>query len=232
MEPVELTIEEVRGILGSGEFDRLVGRAENEFFDAKMKSWGSFSDINNRFELAKDVSSFANSNGGYILVGLEEEQKLSEKRGYVKRLSLIPQGEFDISAIRGVVKANIFDELTGLEVAWRESSSTKGVGIGYVFIPPQDEGEKPFLMKEVTSGEGVVRPVAFGLAVRNDSDSNPLSLKELQVAINRGKRPESVRLENIESKVDSILETISGKEQEENMETKFKDQMRSITEKK
>lgn len=44
MEPVELTIEEVKEISESGEFDRLVGRAENEFFDAKMKSWGAFSD--------------------------------------------------------------------------------------------------------------------------------------------------------------------------------------------
>ncbi len=62
------TKQELEEILSSGDFDRLAGKYENEWFDCKKEPY-LFDNEKGKHELAKDISSFANVDGGYILIG-------------------------------------------------------------------------------------------------------------------------------------------------------------------
>jgi predicted HTH transcriptional regulator len=77
-----LTLERLESIIQSGDFINLLGESESGIFDCKSEIY-TLTDELSKYELAKDVSSFANANGGYILVGVKTTK--SEK-GIVMRL--------------------------------------------------------------------------------------------------------------------------------------------------
>jgi predicted HTH transcriptional regulator len=56
--------------LSADDLDSLIGRAENQRLDFKREI--ASGDNNNR-ELARDLCSFANADGGYIIIGAEED---------------------------------------------------------------------------------------------------------------------------------------------------------------
>jgi predicted HTH transcriptional regulator len=56
-------------------FDLLIGERESEHLDAKEQPYHFATNGNHaRRELAKDITSFANVNGGYIIIGLTATQ--------------------------------------------------------------------------------------------------------------------------------------------------------------
>ncbi len=62
---MELNIKELESIIKNGDFSKLISESESEFFDCKRDVY----DLKNnmaKYELAKDVSAFANAGGGYI----------------------------------------------------------------------------------------------------------------------------------------------------------------------
>lgn len=206
---VELSINEIMEILGARSFQSLVGRGENEIFDAKLILPTDYSDPNDRIELAKDVSSFANAEGGYIITGLRTTSSKEEKRDFVTDLALLKESDFVEGAIVDVVRSAVEPKISGLDVDWIPSKNDSSLGLGYIYIPPQEEDRKYFLMKSVIVEGEVLKPIAFGLARRRGSDSIPLDIRELYEAVNRGKRPNSIRLEEIGNKVSAIWGTIS-----------------------
>jgi len=72
-----LTLERLESIIQNGDFISLVGESESSIFDCKSEIYALADDLS-KYELAKDVSSLANANGGYILVGAKTTK--SEKR--------------------------------------------------------------------------------------------------------------------------------------------------------
>jgi len=74
----EFSIKELEKIISDGDFHSLIGKIENDFFDCKTGIYDLTKNSKKR-ELVKDVSSFANSNGGYILLGPQTPQTENEK---------------------------------------------------------------------------------------------------------------------------------------------------------
>jgi len=65
-----LKLNDLREIVDARDFNRLIGETENQFFDAKSQPYHFDVGQDGKREFAKDVSAFANADGGYILVGI------------------------------------------------------------------------------------------------------------------------------------------------------------------
>ena len=61
---------QLQEIVQSGDFESLLGEIESAEFECKAQPYAFDTDSGKR-ELAKDVSSFANSTGGYIFIGIK-----------------------------------------------------------------------------------------------------------------------------------------------------------------
>ncbi len=64
---VTLSLDDIKRIVDSADLDKFIGEIENQFFDAKGAPYRFDAGKDEYRELAKDVSAFANSGGGYIL---------------------------------------------------------------------------------------------------------------------------------------------------------------------
>lgn len=60
----KLSLAEIKAILNDGDFDGLVSTVEHESMECKGQVYALKEPLG-RIELAKDVPSLANSNGGY-----------------------------------------------------------------------------------------------------------------------------------------------------------------------
>ena len=68
------TIESIAQLLATRNLSEFVGLKEDQWFDAKKAPAYDLATAPGRFELAKDVSSFANASGGHLFLGLTAER--------------------------------------------------------------------------------------------------------------------------------------------------------------
>jgi len=204
---VDTTMEKIKEIINSRNFSNFVHLKENLYFDAKREQYDAASP-SSRYEIAKDVSAFANSEGGYIVIGLNTKRIDEQLTEEVESLNLLQEETFNVGAHKSIIAQFIYPSIRCLEVEWVESMENPGIGIGYILIPKQDEREKYFLTNNTLEENEPVKQIVFGLARRIDSSSIPLGQKEIYLALQTGKSAISERLTIIEKKLIRIEEAI------------------------
>jgi predicted HTH transcriptional regulator len=90
----QITHDELKKIVEGRDFESLIGRAENIFFESRLEKYevGKESEEawkKGNLELAKDVYVFANSNGGIILIGLGKESPKSVLEIWLRKLIVL-----------------------------------------------------------------------------------------------------------------------------------------------
>jgi hypothetical protein len=65
-----MSFESIKTILDTRQFAALIGLDEDTWLEAKGRNPYDFATPMGRYELAKDVTAFANAEGGILLVGL------------------------------------------------------------------------------------------------------------------------------------------------------------------
>lgn len=108
-------------IINSGEFDQLIGKYENEWFDCK-KEFYVFDKEKGKRELAKDISSFANVDGGYILIGAKGFPDVSHSGEQIKEISLFDANLVDIEQYRKIIEAWIYPNIKNIDITWYPSN--------------------------------------------------------------------------------------------------------------
>jgi predicted HTH transcriptional regulator len=187
------------------DLSKFIGLKENQYFEAKSGKRYNFDNPEDRYKFAKDVSSFANSEGGYLIIGLNSEPLETEATDIIKSQDLIPNEHINTEKMKGVLREYIHPRIDGLKVKWIESIENKSKGIVYIFIPQQKEDKKYFLIKNIYEDGKKIRNFVFGISTRKDSSNEPLGEKELYRLIIHGKNPISERLTVIEQKLDISL---------------------------
>jgi predicted HTH transcriptional regulator len=218
----------IQEIIKNRDFSKFIGMKENEYFDAKRKESYKKKDPNERYELAKDVVSFANANGGFIIIGLKTDRVSSEKTEVVINLDLLEKTEFDQSYIKGVIKEHIHPEIENHDVKWVEESNKTKKGIGYIYIPPQRQDNKLFLTKNILEDGVKLKEIVFGISIRNESSSEPLTIQQLHSKIKHGMSSNSERLTRIENKIDMIRNSISVVDTEKNQNKLLDNRIKDI----
>lgn len=186
--------------------DLLIGLKENEYFEAKnSESYDLTNNEKSRIELAKDVSAFANSQGGFLVLGLNQKQVLEEQTDVVESLDLIDKSKFNSFQYQGIIKDYIYPNIKGIDFIFVESASDPGFGLFIIVIPPQPEPNKPYLLARILENNEILPGIIVGIIQRKESSNSPLTIKQLHLHIQKGKGVVEERLSSIEQKMDVLL---------------------------
>jgi len=195
-------IKKIAKIINSGKFSGFLGIAESVYFDAKEEPY-NLDNINERYEIAKDVSALANSKGGYIIIGLKTDQIISKNIEVVKLLKLIKKEEF--RNYGGAIKDYVYPKIKGIKTEWiptKEAKlSKKKKGIGFIFIPEQNKEDKYFLIKKILDEGQPIKEIVFGVAQRIDDKTQVFTVQQLWKALKYGKSTSSKKLRMLEQRL-------------------------------
>lgn len=183
---MSLDIKELESIINNGDFHKLVGKVETEFFDCKKEGY-NLENESSKYELAKDVSSFANANkGGFILIGIKTRK--SEKHFYDEIRSLHPfeQNLYDPHQYKSVIESWIYPKPVDIEIKWFPTKENPQKGIFVIKIPEQSQTRKPFLIVRTILESGKRSEIIFGYTERKQSENIPKSVIELQQILRDG----------------------------------------------
>lgn len=136
----EITESELTGLIGNQE--------ENQWVDFKKKEYHV--DCNDRDkhkrEICKDVTAMANADGGYILIGVSEKDKVA------KGFFTVPDADKIAQSINGICLQHIDPRIRNLEVE-PKSFQWNGADIKLVIIriPPSELRPHSFTWKDSTN---------------------------------------------------------------------------------
>jgi len=205
-------IEEIEEIIISRNLNKFLGQKENNIFEAKGMTAYDITVPSGRFEISKDISSMANSDGGYMVFGLKHEPAVDERTDVVTELELFSEAECHISSYLGIAKDGIYPKIDGIRGEWVEDINQTGLGVGYIFIPPQIEQKKYFLITKLIEEGEEQKGIIVGIIKRVKADSVPFSVQELYGMMQNGKGEIAKRLYSIESKIDHLSKFSQKKE--------------------
>ena len=195
----EFKIENLEEIIKKGDFDALIGKSENFFFECKQEIYDAKND-SAKCELAKDISSFANLNGGYILIGPQTKKSESHFRDEVEKVKLFKQNLVDVGQYLNIAKDWVYPEIERLEIVWKPSSKDRdGGGIVFIHIPPQKDTSMPFLLKKIIEARKY-QEIIFGYIERREDRSDPRNIQD----IHRVMRDGLLYDKNIESRFNTL----------------------------
>ena len=172
--------ETVRTLLKTGFVHALVGSFEDEMLEAKAAL--RMDTEQDGFEIAKDVSAFANSDrGGVLVYGLETRRR--HGRDVIHAVHpFAPAGQD--RAVHRVLDRRIVPPVEGLEATLVPVGST-GECVLMVYVPPQPAELRPFLVKGAVVG-GKVNGNLIAVYRRRGDDVLPTSAEGLHTALAAG----------------------------------------------
>ena len=203
-----LSLDALREIVREHRWDDLQEQQENMFLDCKSQpyalSGGDEDTVRSaKAELAKDVSSFANRDGGFILLGFQTRQVSNQSAEIITRRREIPLARFDSTQYLNVVQEWVYPSIDGLDVRF-EPGSLAERGIGIIEIPPQGEDKRPFLIKrEVISGK--LSEIMVGHVERIIDNSIPTRIEDLHRYVRDGRLYHKLIRERFEG-IEDLLE--------------------------
>jgi len=204
----EFSIEELEKIINEGIFDSLIGKIENDFFDCKKEIYNLKNDSSKR-ELAKDVSSFANLQGGYILIGPQTKKSEDHFGDEIEKIKLVKQNLVNIDQFFDIAKEWIYPEIEGLKIKWKPSKNDKNKGILVIRIPSQKEILKPFLIKKLVE-KRKTSEIIFGYVERKRDKSDPKKVQNIHQIMRDG----ILYDQNIKNRFDFLESLIMKKDQQ------------------
>jgi hypothetical protein len=217
--PLDLT--GLANIVVERDFARLIGEIEGQFFDAKGQPYQFDAGNDAKREFAKDVSAFANANGGYILVGIATKPAVLQAGEEVSELRPILQAHFDPDRHRKLLQEWLYPQPREIEIDWISLGEEKGIGV--IFVPPQKERSKPFLISR-TIGDKKTTEVMIGYAERRVDATEVRRIQELHLALRTGLNLEREllgRIENIEVQINRFFTIKTQAETDEKREQRL-----------
>lgn len=163
------TIDEIRMIIEARDWAKLKGQAEGFHFDAKEQIY-ALKDESNKLELAKDVSAFANAEGGYIFIGAKTLVNPSHRGEEISELRPFHRSLLDLSKYRSILRDWIYPDIFNLRISWEAENEGADRGFGIIAVEPQFD-RKPFLIrKSLPEPSGKISHVVFGYAHQTNGD--------------------------------------------------------------
>ena len=185
-----------------------MGLEEAVDFEAKSELY-DLETPGGRYELAKDVSAFANASGGCLVIGLETVRADDKDLDIVSALKLVPGDAAKPAQYSGVIREYVYPVPAGLQIELVPHQGGPD-GVLVIWVPPQHPDSGPFLICRVVE-EGVeLKQIIAGFVQRQGDRNAPLSREALQHRFRKGSDTVSVRLGRIEDKLDAMLDQAEG----------------------
>jgi hypothetical protein len=184
--PRFIEIVEIISVLQSGDFTRLLGGLEDDHLECKSAPYDLASD-REKMEFAKDVSSLANGDGGFILIGVQTERDAVHQGDIIRRVGCFARGRIDFAQYQSVLSEWVVPSIQGLRFEWHASATNRDEGIASVFVPQESSRDRPYIVtKVVETGRIVGSYVGFFERIRDNS--NPMKPGELRDRLKDGRR--------------------------------------------
>ena len=179
-----LSRDDLQSIIASGNWDTLVGEVEGDFLECKSAPYQLETD-EKKVELAKDITSLANSSGGYIILGVRTRRSEQHFSDQIMTLRPFRQELCDPNRYLQIANDWIYPAIQGLSVCWKPCSEGEPDGFVIIDVPEQTRGKNLFLITK-TLLEDKLSYVMFGYAQRQQDSSRPFSINELYQALRDG----------------------------------------------
>ncbi len=190
------SIEECFQALGEGSvgFEKLIGTPEASWIEFKSRPY-RFDEHRQKIEFAKDVSAFANADGGLLLIGIQTEKEETSEQDVAQMVTPVTKPSF--RQMKDLLRAHVYPPLNA-EVRWWPADDPE---CGLVTVQPTrvDEAEKPFLTTTGIDAEGNLVGSAVGLWVRAADSAQATPASILQELIRAGRRARDRGFELAES---------------------------------
>ena len=185
-----LTRQRVVEFVRAGFAESLVGQVEGPWLEGKGEPY-RFENDEQKWELAKDVASFANADaGGVIVIGAHTKRRHGVDT--IDAVKKIPLEMLNAESMRQSLRSKIRPSIEGLEIKTVDHGD--GRGITYIHIPPQPDDLKPFVVSGVVLGKNI-RTSFVSVPVR-DGEGTAIAhvdqhlLQAGRAALRRGELPD------------------------------------------
>lgn len=199
-----LALGDIRSLVETGEFQKLIGEFEGQILDAKVQPYSFASGSDAKREFAKDVAAFANASGGCIIVGAETIVSSLQAGEQITAIKPFPESLFNVDQHDKIIAEWLYPAPSGLIVKWCPDKATHTNGIGVIFIPTQAPEAKPFLLTR-TIGDKKITEILLGYAERHLDRTDIKSVVELHHAMRTGMNLEATLLNRI-TNIETLLQ--------------------------
>jgi len=160
-----LTVEQIKAILDSGNFDAFITAVEDEQIECKAAPY-QLHEAHQKQELAKDVSGFANANGGVILIGVRTERNSTHFGDEITEIRAFSRMLVDPNQYQDIIRSWIYPAPQQVDIRWFPYAVDREKGIVAIIIPDQIMTWRPFLIKGTVDDKGKCVKVVFGYVER------------------------------------------------------------------
>lgn len=210
-----LTIDKVKEILENGDFDKFKDQNEGDYFEAKQQKPYEVdsSDSPKRFsalvKLASDIASLANGKGGYIICGLQTQKLQNSPHDVVVGLDLLRKEDFyDQNTTQALIIDSVHPRLE-VQIGWYPSSGDSQLGVGVIFIPPQDESKKNFIVKVAEVAGSKLNRNFVGIPIRQGSDTLWMPVDQIYKLTKRGPNDFQQLNESLSGQIQELKDVIA-----------------------
>jgi hypothetical protein len=225
-----MLLSDINNIVNTGALDDLIGEIEGQFFDAKGQPYLFDGGLDVKREFAKDVASFANAAGGCIFIGVATKTSVVMAGEEVEALRPVPHTLFDPDQHQKILFDWLYPVPKDLVIKWIQWGNDHDKGIGIIFVPEQDERNKPFLIKR-SMGDKKAFEVLLGYAERRLDTTEVRSVAEIHLALRTGfnlERELMGRIENLEILIEKHFSIQKEAQGTENRNETFKKRIESL----
>lgn len=216
------TLTELKQVIDSGDFNKLISEVESQVFDAKGQPYQLENGPTAKREFSKDVAAFANSRGGCIFIGMRTEKDPLYNGEKIVEVRPIPQAKFDPSQYQKVLAEWLHPQPKGVEIRCVPFGEDPTKGVGVIFVPVQDDRTKPFLIKRVIGENEKSSELMIGYVERRIDETQVRTVEELHHALKLGfdfEREILGRIANLESLIERHFSATTAAKSEQREET-------------
>lgn len=179
--PENFDVKSAAAVVRARHPELLVGTFESEWLDAKGSPY-RLDKKAQQYELAKDVAAFANSGGGLILIGAKTKRRPDGDE--IRSINGCALSDGVAEEIRSVIKRRVYPRLDKVSVEMIPLSSPES-GVILIQIPPQLDGQKPYLVAGTRSGDQISE-LGFTYAVRDGEATDAPRIEVVHQLIRAG----------------------------------------------
>lgn len=150
--------------LNEGKFERVLGTSEDDAIEFKDSPY-QLNVARQKWELAKDVASLANSRGGVIVIGFRTERSANQLVDTVAEHRPVPKATINWDSYRDVITHQVRPTVEGISGRWFPDDPTIDRGVFVLIVPAQSDNSKYFVVAEMQREDGTSGG-ALGIPIR------------------------------------------------------------------